>query len=193
MEFVLGRCDEGLIRGEWMKEERWMSQWSVRMYVCMQSSFPEIVKKLRLSNSVMKFLSLNCCLWKWRRVSCSRKSRLTLGKWIIPLHVLIIVKCSIFLLPYISIYVIYIGRVCVCMCVLVAQTCPTLCDPTDCSPPSSSVHGILQAKYWSGLPFLSPEDLPDPGIKPGFPVLQADALPSELLGILLANSRVITA
>ena len=88
---------------------------------------------------------------------------------------------------------IYWTCVCVCMCVLVAQTCPTLCHPTDCNPPSSSVHGILQAKYWSGLPFPSPEDLPDPGIKPGFPVLQADALPSELLGILLANSRVITA
>ena len=100
MEVVLGRCDESLIRGEWMKEERWMSQWSVRMYVCMQSSFPEIVKKLRLSNSVMKFLSLNLCLGKWWRVSCSRKSRLTLGKWIILLHVQIIVKCSIFLFPY---------------------------------------------------------------------------------------------
>ena len=34
-------------------------------------------------------------------------------------------------------------------------------------------------EYWSGLPFPSPEDLPDPGIEPGFPALQADALPSE--------------
>jgi len=32
---------------------------------------------------------------------------------------------------------------------------------------------------WSGLPFLSPGDLSDPGIKPGFPALQADSLPSE--------------
>ena len=32
----------------------------------------------------------------------------------------------------------------VCVCVLVAQSCPTLCDPMDCSPPGSSVHGILQ-------------------------------------------------
>ena len=32
--------------------------------------------------------------------------------------------------------------------------------------PGSSVHGILQAKYWSGLPFPSPGDLPDPGIEP---------------------------
>ena len=36
-------------------------------------------------------------------------------------------------------------------------------------------------EYWSGLPFPSPEDLPDPGIKPGYPIeLQADSLPSEL-------------
>ena len=33
----------------------------------------------------------------------------------------------------------------VCACVLVAQLCPTLCDPIDCSPPGSSVHGIFQA------------------------------------------------
>ena len=34
-------------------------------------------------------------------------------------------------------------------------------------------------EYWSGLPFPSPGDLPDPGIKSGSPTLQADALPSE--------------
>ena len=34
--------------------------------------------------------------------------------------------------------------------------------------------------YWSGLPFLSPGDLPKPGIEPGFPALQADSLPTEL-------------
>ena len=34
-------------------------------------------------------------------------------------------------------------------------------------------------EYWSGLPFPSPGDLPDPGIEPGSPTLQADALPSE--------------
>ena len=37
----------------------------------------------------------------------------------------------------------------------------------DCSPPGSSVHGILQARdYWSGMPFPPPGDLPDPGIEP---------------------------
>ena len=34
-------------------------------------------------------------------------------------------------------------------------------------------------EYWNGLPFPSPEDLPDPGIEPGSPALQADALLSE--------------
>ena len=49
----------------------------------------------------------------------------------------------------------------------------------DCSPPGSCVHGISQARVLSGLPFPSPGDLPDAGIKPGSPTLQADALPSE--------------
>ena len=42
-----------------------------------------------------------------------------------------------------------------CVCVLVAQLCPTLCDPTDCSPPGFSVHGILQARIleWIAIPF----------------------------------------
>ena len=39
--------------------------------------------------------------------------------------------------------------------------------------------GFSRQEYWSGLPFPSPEDLPDPGIEPGSPTLQADTLPSE--------------
>ena len=39
--------------------------------------------------------------------------------------------------------------------------------------------GFSRQKYWSGLPFPSPGDLPDPVIEPGSPSLQADALPSE--------------
>ena len=50
----------------------------------------------------------------------------------------------------------------------------------DFSLPGSSVRGILQAKTWSGEPFPSPGDLPDPGTEPGSPALQADSLPSEL-------------
>ena len=41
--------------------------------------------------------------------------------------------------------------------------------------------------YWSGLPFPSPRDLPDPGIKLGSPALQADALPSEPPGKAFTN------
>ena len=61
----------------------------------------------------------------------------------------------------------------------VAQSCPTLCDPMDCSLPSSSILGFSRQVNWSGLPFPSPGDLPNPGTEPGSPALQADALPSE--------------
>ena len=44
--------------------------------------------------------------------------------------------------------------------------------------------GFFRQEYWSGVPFLSPGDLPDPGIEPGSPKLQADALPSEPPGNL---------
>ena len=59
------------------------------------------------------------------------------------------------------------------------KSCPTLCDPMDCSPTGTSVHGILQARILDGLSFPSPGDLPDLGIEPTSPALQADALPSE--------------
>ena len=54
--------------------------------------------------------------------------------------------------------------------------------PMDCSLPGSSVHGILQARVleWVAISFSSV--LPNPGIKPGSPALQADALPSEPSG-----------
>ena len=48
----------------------------------------------------------------------------------------------------------------------VAQSCLTLCDPMDCSLAGFSVHGILQARYWSGLLCPPPEELPNRGIKP---------------------------
>ena len=54
------------------------------------------------------------------------------------------------------------------MCAKSLQLCPTLCDPMDCSPPGSSVHGILQAgiAMEARLPCPPPGDLPDPGIEP---------------------------
>ena len=48
-----------------------------------------------------------------------------------------------------------------------------LCDPTDCSPPGSSIHGILQARTLEWLPFPSPGDLPNRGIEPEFPASPA--------------------
>ena len=42
--------------------------------------------------------------------------------------------------------------------------------------------GFSRQEYWSGLPFPSPGDFPDPGIKPGSPTLQVDSLPSEPQG-----------
>ena len=64
--------------------------------------------------------------------------------------------------------------------VLVTQSCPVLCDPMDSSP-SRLLHlwEFPRQEYWSGLPFPSPGNLPDPGIKPRSPALQADSLPSE--------------
>ena len=45
-------------------------------------------------------------------------------------------------------------------------------------------------EYWSGLAFSSPGDLPDPGIEPGSPALQADALPSEPPGNTIFNIKI---
>ena len=53
---------------------------------------------------------------------------------------------------------------CLCAC-SVAQSCLTLCNPTGCSPPGSSVHGILQARIREWVPCPPPGNLPDPGIE----------------------------
>ena len=60
-----------------------------------------------------------------------------------------------------------------------AQLCPTLCDPVDCSPPGSSVHGISQARglEWAATP--SSRGPSQPRDEPRDPALQADSLPSE--------------
>ena len=62
---------------------------------------------------------------------------------------------------------------------LVTQSCPTLCDPTDCSPPGFSVHGILQARILEWVAMPSSGDLPGPEIESRSPALQVDSLPSE--------------
>ena len=61
----------------------------------------------------------------------------------------------------------------------VAQICLTLCDPMDCSLHQASPSmGFSRQEYWGGSPFPSSGNLSDPGIEPGSPALQADALPS---------------
>ena len=54
--------------------------------------------------------------------------------------------------------------------------------------------GFSRQEYWSGLPFPSPGDLPDPGIEPGSPSLEADALTSEqpFFVVLFGLVRVIS-
>ena len=70
----------------------------------------------------------------------------------------------------------------------VAQSCLTLCDLMDCSPPVSSVHGILQARKlkWVAIALLQ-RNLPDPEIKPRSPALQENALYIQLIPIIELN------
>ena len=63
-----------------------------------------------------------------------------------------------------------------------------LWDPIDCSLPGSSVHGISQQEYQSGLPFPTPVDLPDPRIESESPVLVGDWATTEPPG--KSNSRL---
>ena len=46
----------------------------------------------------------------------------------------------------------------------------------DCNPQGPLSMGFPRQEYWSGLPFPSPGDLPDPGIEPGSPAVQGDSL-----------------
>ena len=57
-----------------------------------------------------------------------------------------------------------------CLCV---QLYLTLCDPRDYSPPAPLSIEFSRQEYWSGLPFPTPVDLPNPGIKPTFPASPA--------------------
>ena len=59
----------------------------------------------------------------------------------------------------------------------VTQLCPTLCNPMD-----YTIHGIFQARILEWMPFPSPGDLPNPGVEPRSPTLQADSLPAEPQG-----------
>ena len=60
-----------------------------------------------------------------------------------------------------------------CVCAKSSQSCPTLCDPTDQSPPGSSVQGTLPARILEWVAVPSCRDLPNPEIKPTSPMTPA--------------------
>ena len=62
------------------------------------------------------------------------------------------------------------------------KLCPTLATTWTVAHQAPLSMGFSRQEYWSGLPFPSLGDLPDPGIEPRSPVLQADSLPTELRG-----------
>ena len=69
------------------------------------------------------------------------------------------------------------------LCAKLLQLCLTLCNPVDCSPPSSM--RFSRPEQWNGLPFPPPVDLPNAGIElmsPVSPALQEDSLPAEPSG-----------
>ena len=61
----------------------------------------------------------------------------------------------------------------------VSQSCLTLCDPMDCSLLGSSIHGDFPGKNLEWVAMPSPRNLPNPGIEPRSPTLQASYLPTE--------------
>ena len=65
---------------------------------------------------------------------------------------------------------------------LVAKSCLTVATPWTVAHQALLSMEFSGLEYWSGLPFPSSGDLPDPGINPWFPALQADSLPSESPG-----------
>ena len=67
----------------------------------------------------------------------------------------------------------------------VAQSCPTVCNPMDCSPPTRLLLSMefSRQEYWSGVSFPPPGDLPNPGVGPASPALAGVPLrkPQDLL------------
>ena len=75
------------------------------------------------------------------------------------------------------------------MNVLVAQSCPdSFATPWTAARQAPLSMGFPRQKYWSGLPFPSPGDLPNPGIEPRSPALQVKSLPSESPGVLVEKT-----
>ena len=69
------------------------------------------------------------------------------------------------------------------LCCLVAQSCPTLCNPLYCSLPRFLCPwDFFRQAYWIGLPFPTPRNLPNPGVEPVSPALQVETSPTESSG-----------
>ena len=107
----------------------------------------------------------------WRFPKSSRLTRLKCLKLVISPHALELRK-----LKYISDKVCVLSSLvlaiclpveyCAVCCVKSLQSCLTLCNPLDCGPPGSSVHGISQARTLEWVAISFSRDLPNPGIKP---------------------------
>ena len=69
-----------------------------------------------------------------------------------------------------------------CMCVCVWSVVTDSATPWAVARQAPLSMGFPRQEHWSGLPFPSPGDLPNPGIEPGSPALQVDSLPAELSG-----------
>ena len=72
----------------------------------------------------------------------------------------------------------------------VTQSCPSLCDPMDCTCQTPPSVGFSRQDYRHGLPFSYPGGLSNSGIKPRSPALQADSLPSEPQGKLFLGVTI---
>ena len=140
-------------------------------------SHSRIWQRQKLEKCLSTWFILSCCLWNpeamWRRQGWSarcwtRVAHISLPKFSSRSEV----SSSWVSQP------INFPCVCVCVCVCVCASV-TLCGPMDCSPPGSFVHGILQTKIWKWVAIAFCRGSSHPGIKPGYPYLQADSLPSE--------------
>ena len=118
------------------------------IYECSLTHFMNSYIQISHTNSTFLHFLKN----KWWRNSCSLKQKVKPKKLLSPFWLTKLVYNLLvgwiwkhFPESYFNFFV----------CVLVAQLCPTLCDPMDCSPPGSFVHGIFQARVleWDAIAF----------------------------------------
>ena len=107
-------------------------------------------------------------LWCWRRilrVPCTSRSSQSTLKEIYPEYSLegLMLKLKLQYFGHLMKMKVKVSEV--------AQSCPTLCYPMTIAYQASPSMGLSRQEYWSGLPFPSPEDLPNSGIEPRSPAL----------------------